>query len=144
VTAAAEIARTGAAAHAVADRLDPARAAARASFYHGGHGSHSLLWVLAARVLVWLRDHLGLGPGAISLGGALRLVAVAALVAGAAALAVRLAPRRLRRRARTARAGTEVAAPVRALAGGGAGIGSRRSQGGAAPALRGPSLRGGE
>jgi Domain of unknown function (DUF4129) len=95
VTAAAEVARTGAAAHAVDDRLGAAGAAARGTFYHGSGGSHSLLWEYAARVLRWLSDHLGVGPGAVSVGGVLRLAALVVLVAGAAALVARLAPRRL-------------------------------------------------
>lgn len=95
MTAAAEVARTGAAAHAVDDRLGAANAAARATFFRGSGGSHSLLWDYAARILSWLSDQLGVGPGAVSVGGVLRLAALVALVAGAAALVVRLAPRRL-------------------------------------------------
>ena len=101
MTAAAEVARTGAAAHAVDDRLGAAGAAARGTFYRGSGGSHSLLWDYAARILSWISDQLGVGPGAVSVGGVLRLAALVALLAGAAALVARLAPRRLPAHRRT-------------------------------------------
>jgi hypothetical protein len=92
VTAATAVERTARAADAVQDRLGAARAAAERTFFHRHQGGGRSLFDDGVR---WIGRRLQdlLGSGSVSLGGVLRLAALAALIAGAVVLAVRLAPR---------------------------------------------------
>ena len=75
-------------------RLEPARAAARGTFFHPSASGSSLLGRLLRRLLADAGDLLGLHS--LALGSLLQLAAIAALVIGAVVLAVRLMPRRRR------------------------------------------------